>query len=56
MHPGEVRSLDELISSIIADDNDDEVPSSVDTFRLFIDKCTNEVDFRDKIEYAETTP
>ena len=53
LHPGEVRRLDELISSVTADDDDDEKPPSVDTFRPFTDIGTDEVDFLDKIEYGD---
>ena len=44
--------LDELISSITADDNDDEMSPSVDSFRPFTDIGTDEVEFLDKIEYG----
>ena len=53
LHPGEVRRLDELISSVTADDDDDEIPPSVDTFRPFTDISTDEVDFLDKIVYGD---
>ena len=48
LHPGEVRCLDELISSVTVDDDDDEIPPSVETFRPLKDIGTDEVDFLDK--------
>ena len=53
LHPGEVRRLDELIRSVTTDDDDDEIPPSVDTFRPFTDIGTDEVDFLDKTEYGD---
>ena len=41
LHPGEVRRLDKLISSVTADNDDDEIPPSVDTFRPFTDIGTD---------------
>ena len=34
LHPGEVRRLDELISYVKADDDDNEIPPSVGTLKL----------------------
>ena len=56
LHPGEVRRLDEMISFVTADDYDDEITPSVDTFRPFTDIGTDEVDFLDKIEYGDKPP
>ena len=53
LHLGEVRRLDELISSVTADDADDEIPPSVETFRPFTDIGIDEVDFLDNIEYGD---
>ena len=54
LHPGEVRRLDELISSVtVDDDDDDEILPSVNIFRPFTDIGTIEVNFLDKIEYGD---
>ena len=53
LHPDEVRRLDELISSITTDDDNDEILPSVDTFRPFTDIGTDEVNFLDIIEYGD---
>ena len=54
LHPG-VRRLDELINSVTADDDEDEIPTSVVTFRPFTDIGTDKVDFLDKIEYGDNS-
>ena len=53
LHPGEVRRLDELISFVTADDDDDKIPPSADTFCLITDIGTAGVNFLNKIKYGD---
>ena len=51
LHLGEVIRLDDLISFVTTDDDDDEISPSMDTIRPFTFIGTDKVDFLDKIEY-----
>ena len=52
LHLGEVIRLDDLISFVTTDDDDDEISPSMDTIRPFTFIGTDEVNFLDKIEYG----